>query len=190
MTGNMNPDRIKRAVDLIASQLAAESDIPSVEVGTKTVTVRQMRGVQDEVVSHLTRLSIKNGVPIFMIVMGENGCVQYTPMSTLDKMCVVCTKGVTKLHDDGVCFDCRDPLVEPGEQVKWGSYTERLGTRPVVEEKDDTASSFENDELARAFYYDIKEGAKVGFLIEKLIQVSSKASLARALRQLANDVDK
>lgn len=32
--------------------------------------------------------------------------------------CTICGKAQAPIHDDGVCYCCRDPRVEPGEQVE------------------------------------------------------------------------
>lgn len=178
MTGNMNPARIKTAVDAIAFDLDKESDMDP-EAGAKTVTVRGAKSVQPEVVGQLTRLAVRHGVPIFMIVLGSKGEVQFTVLSTMEKMCQICTKGATKLHNDGVCYDCRDPNVNP---EAWVSFPEHyLKLSPVKEE--------EESELTRALYYDIKDGANVAHLASSLQLPASREALAKALRRLAADLD-
>lgn len=183
MAGNMDKTRLRLAVGAIAEDLRKQSDTkPTTE--ENRLTVKDLKSVQPEVMEHLTRLALMHGVPAFTVLLDKGGSLTFSAMAVVDGMCVVCSQSGVKRHDDGVCYDCRDPMYDAGDQPRWGTYTERLGImsrRP----KDELAY----DDIARSLYYDIKDGGNVAKMISDAADTDSVQSLTLALRRIIVDIE-
>lgn len=107
---------IYERVAAMAAQIDKTSDMSPVAVGTK-ITFEKLGGVQPEVLDWVTRAALSNGITRFEVAFKESGSIEITATTDSDNLCFICGGTATERHDDGVCFLCRDPNLEPGEQT-------------------------------------------------------------------------
>lgn len=157
-----NYARTMEVAKIILEKLDRNSDTRPTRNGP-VISVVDVFNAEKEVIEQVVDLAYCHGVTAMLVRMDRTGQIRFEIQHTLENTCSHCKRTDNRLHDDGICFACRNPNFEPGDQP---------ANEPVSQDFDPI--------LRDAFLEDLRDGADYDGIKDAPFAPSTRAALEDA----------